>query len=255
MTEFYGELSETDIRAVIRAWQEIGECANCTGECQKTASRWSQPVIHKESGAIYVGTAFCEHGKKRFEQREFKRAGIPEKFCDKTLLDFKKTAATNAAMDIFRRMIYPKADDFKGAYFYGEPGTGKTFLASLIAQEFVRDFKRVIFRDMPSLLADIKATFDNKNASTEAFLDSLCDCDLLVLDDLGAERVTDWSVTQLYGIVNRRYNAGKLIIATANFDLEGLCERLGGDVTAKRIISRLREMTAQAFFGTKDWRN
>ena len=255
--ELYGELSESNFIEAVRAIKQTAECEGCTGTCQKTSQRWHKPIIRKnEDGSIYVNSALCNYGQIRYEQSEFRRSGIPEKFCDKTLTDFKKTAENQGAMDVFRRVIYPKADEAqKGAYFYGETGTGKTFMASLIAQEFVRDFRRVIFRDMPSLLTEIKATFDNRTPMTTAdFLESVCDCDLLVLDDLGAEKVTEWSVEQLYSIVNQRYNAGKILVATANFDLDGLQNRLGGDITAKRITSRLREMTSQAFFGTQDWR-
>ncbi len=249
--EAYGnDLSEGDIRTVIRVWREQNECEGCTGDCQKQVQRWSRPSVHKEFGGIYVHLAICKYGEEHFNRREFRRAGIPEKICNKTFADFKTTSENQAAIAIARKLLTSD----KGAYFYGEPGTGKTFLAALVAKDFVRDFQSVTFREMPTLLAEIKDTFDTKE-STEALLDRYCECDLLILDDVGAEKVTEWSTEQLFSIVNRRYNAQKKIIVTANFDLDGLTKRLGGDITAKRIVSRLREMTAQADFGTKDWRN
>ena len=115
-------------------------------------------------------------------------------------------------------------------------------------------FKSVIFGDVPALLADLKATFDS--GGTEQLLDCYCNCDLLILDDLGAGQMTDWSVGTIYQIVNSRYSAEKSIVVTSNYDLSGLEEILSrkGDVAGKRIVSRLREITFQCFLGTKDRR-
>ena len=132
---------------------------------------------------------------------------------------------------------------------------GKTFLASIIAQEFIRDHKSAVFGDVPSLLDEIKRTFDGEGNAQEV-LGCYCDCDLLVLDDMGAGQVTEWNVGQIYQIINQRYSAGKSTIITSNFDLECLGERLAGrdKYSAKRITSRLSEMCTLGFLGTMDRR-
>jgi len=149
-----------------------------------------------------------------------------------------------------------------GIYLYGGFGSGKTLLASIVAQEFIRAGKQVIFGDVPSLLSRIKATFD-KGGGTQEVVDSYNNCDLLILDDLGAGQSTEWSVSVLYQIINARYASGRRLIVTSNFDLNGLEQRLvvkdkAGKVvdalTAGRIVSRLSEKCVQAFLGAKDRR-
>ena len=89
------------------------------------------------------------------------------------------------------------------------------------------------------------------------------DCDLLILDDLGAGKITDWSVGVLYQIINARYNSEKPIIATSNYDFKGLAEalsvrdqsgRIVDALTGKRIVSRLREITFSVSLGENDRR-
>ena len=176
---------------------------------------------------------------------------IPRKYVGKTFDDYQVTPDNRRAVKIARWLVNEKPTT--GAYFYGGVGTGKTFLASIVAQEFIRVAQSVIFGDVPSLLTDIKATFDK--GTTSDLLKRYCACDLLILDDIGAEQVTDWSVAQIYLIVNARYSANLPTLATSNCDFNGLVNRYGGDIVAKRIVSRLKETTAQAFFGTTDRRN
>ena len=177
-------------------------------------------------------------------------AQIPAKYIGKTFDDYRETSENSEAVQIAHWLVDEKPN--KGAFFYGDVGTGKTLLAAIVAQEFMRDFRTVIFGDMPSLLTDIKSTFGTNK--TSELLERLISVDLLVLDDIGAEKVTDWSAEQLYLLVNGRYNGDKPVLVTSNYDFAGLTERFGGDILAKRITSRLSEMTVQAFFGTKDWR-
>jgi DNA replication protein DnaC len=91
---------------------------------------------------------------------------------------------------------------------------------------------------MPDLLSDIRATFDEKAPLSENdLLEDVNRPDLLVLDDLGAERTSSWVNDRLYLIINRRYDSGRPILVTTNLDLGELSDKIGD-----RIVSRLCEM-------------
>lgn len=138
-------------------------------------------------------------------------------------------------------------------YLYGGTGTGKTFLASLVAKEFWE--KSCVFRDVPSLLAELKGTF-GKNDLTQKFMARCEKTRLLILDDLGAGLITEWSVGILYEIINTRYNANRSVVVTGNYDFDGLERRLSvaDKFSGSRIISRLKEMCSTAYLGEEDRR-
>ena len=195
----------------------------------------------------------CKFGEQLNLINATSRAKIPAKYAGKTFSDYKRTEDNAEAVQI--ALWYVAEMPRRSLYLYGECGTGKTFLASLIAQAFSEKFKRVIFGDVPSLLDEIKRTF-NGNGSTQEIIDRYCESDLLVLDDLGAGQITGWNVGQLYQIVNRRYSTNSPIIVTSNFDYQDLETRLASEdkFSAKRIVSRLSEMCEVAYLGTNDRR-
>lgn len=178
---------------------------------------------------------------------------IPHRYLGKTFADYEVTADNVKAVKLAKWFL-TKGE--RGLYLYGGYGTGKTFLASLIVQEWKRAGRGVLFGDVPGLLDRIKATFDDSAERYQDVLDRYCKCELLVLDDLGAGYLTAWNVGQLYQIINARYNDGRPIIATSNYDLKGLAAAFGAidKVSAQRITSRLHEMCAQGFLGIKDRR-
>jgi DNA replication protein DnaC len=92
---------------------------------------------------------------------------------------------------------------------------------------------------MPRLLADIKETYeDNSQRSYLQLFDRLCGVDLLHIDDLGAEKRTEWVLEQLYAIVNERWQEQRSIVVTTNLvDVDQLREQIGA-----RTVSRLHEM-------------
>ena len=121
----------------------------------------------------------------------------------------------------------------------GGPGTGKTTLAMLASKAAIDAGRSVAIYSTPALLARIRQTFDAEGGEDGylAFFDRLVSVDLLHLDDLGAERSTDWVLEQLYAIVDRRYNDERSIVFTTNLEEPELTEQVGA-----RTVSRLVEM-------------
>lgn len=237
---------------------ELALCEGCTGTCTKEQNRYTIPVATDYFGEEHVARAVCEFGEKRQLQTKCTAAHIPTKYIGKTFDNYEITSDNKRAFGLSRQFVAEKPA--QGLYLYGNCGTGKTYLASLIAQEFV-DEGAVIFGDVPDLLSRLKETFDT--GGTEALISRYCRCTLLILDDIGTGKVTEWNVGILYQILNERYNRNLPIIATSNYDLDDLRGRLTvkgkngeiiDDITAKRITSRLSEMTIQAFLGLEDRR-
>lgn len=122
--------------------------------------------------------------------------------------------------------------------FSGPPGVGKTFLSTCIAKEFIKSGKSVIYDTaykIFSLLEDHKFKFNAKNAEELAFkTERLYECDLLILDDLGAEFKTAYSNAAFFDILNTRLNAGKKTIINTNLNMRELSDKY-----SERTFSRL----------------
>jgi DNA replication protein DnaC len=117
----------------------------------------------------------------------------------------------------FTREIERNLDEGKGLWFDGPVGTGKTSLAILVAKAARDAGRSYAVYPVPLLLAEIKRTFD-RDASDNylGFFRRLCTVDILVLDDLGAEKQTEWVLEQLYSIVNERWQDKRSIVVTTN---------------------------------------
>jgi DNA replication protein DnaC len=117
----------------------------------------------------------------------------------------------------FTRSIEEKLDAGRGLWFDGPVGTGKTSLAILVAKAAEDAGRTYAVYPVPRLLAEIKRTFDrDASDSYMGFFRRLCTVDLLVLDDLGAEKQTEWVLEQLYSIVNERWQDRRSIVVTTN---------------------------------------
>ncbi len=137
------------------------------------------------------------------------------------------------------RDIDESVDGGRGLWLCGDVGTGKTSLAMLVSLAAERAGRSVAIYPVTRLLAEIKDTYDSQNGgSYMSLFRKLCAVDLLHLDDLGAERRTDWVLEQLYSVVNERWQDERSIVITTNItDLDELREEIGA-----RTVSRLLEI-------------
>lgn len=134
------------------------------------------------------------------------------------------------------RDVARNLDEGRGIWFVGDVGTGKTTLAMLVSKAALEAGRTVAIYSLPRLLALVREAIDTEDGMLD-LLDRLASVDLLHLDDVGAERQTEWVLEQLYSIVNTRYEDQKAIVVTTNLDPERLAEQIGA-----RTVSRLIEM-------------
>jgi DNA replication protein DnaC len=126
-----------------------------------------------------------------------------------------------------------------GLWLMGDVGTGKTTLAMLVSKTALERGHSVAIYSVPRLLARIRRTYDAEvgEQSYLDFFDRLTSVDLLHLDDLGAEKSSDWVLEQLYSIVNERYESARSIVVTTNLGQPELEKQIGS-----RTVSRLVEI-------------
>jgi DNA replication protein len=130
-------------------------------------------------------------------------------------------------------------DAGRGLWLMGDTGTGKTTLAMLVSKTALQDSRSVAIYSLPKLLARIRRTYDSEPGGDSylSFFERLTSVDLLHIDDLGAEKRSDWVLEQLYALVNERYEAQRSMLVTTNLDQQQLEEQIG-----PRTVSRLVEI-------------
>lgn len=176
------------------------------------------------------------------------RLALPPRFI-RAGFDSFKTEYQPTAFTVARRY----ADEFKagktqkGLYLYGLAGSGKTHLAAAIGTKLMLDVS-ARFITVPELLIDIRKTF-GKNDQDNTILDRLASAGLLILDDLGSEKPTEWVQETLFVLIDRRYTAYRPTIITSNDSLDQLKNKLG-----YRIASRIAEMTEVVELRANDYR-
>ena len=167
-------------------------------------------------------------------------AVIPRRYRD---VAFERPPANEidpAIVAATRRYAYTidaQLDAGRGLWFMGPPGTGKTTLAMLVSKAASDAGRSVAIYSLPRLLNEIRDTHRSDRSHID-LLDRLTQVDLLHVDDVGAERTTDWVLEELYSIVNARYEDKRSMVITTNIlDREALCEQISA-----RTVSRLTEM-------------
>ncbi len=198
------------------------------------------------SGLLYdetSNTAYncrCRPQRVALNKARSLSAVIPRRYRD---VAFDRPPVTEIDASVVREArrfcddIHRHLDAGHGLWFMGPVGTGKTTLAMLVSKAALREGRSVAIYSLPRLLNEIRDTHRAERSHVE-LLDRLTAVDLLHIDDVGAERTTDWVLEELYSIVNARYEDRRSMVITTNIDdRDRLCEQI-----TERTVSRLTEM-------------
>lgn len=171
----------------------------------------------------------------------------------------------NATFESFNPIDNPKAlekaknfaDNFprnKGLLLTGTVGTGKTHLACAIANALLNKLYSVYFGNVVDIISFIRGTYNRDSSLTEEEAVNIMtkEVDLFIIDDLGKENNTEYTLSMLYQLINRVYENEKPIIITTNFNSIELARKLGE--RGQAIVSRITEMCEPVIFKGEDWR-
>ena len=195
----------------------------------------------------------CDCWREQVGGHRLAAANIPKRYQHCTLENFSAyNPSLERALEQARRVPrrFPSANNLReqgrGLLLGGLPGVGKTHLAVAVLKQVMNSSPaRGLFYDTRDLLRVIRSTYDPSIRTTELeVLRPVMTADLLVLDDLGAEKTSEWVEETMNLIVNTRYNERRLTIFTSNYkdipddtDPNALLFRIG-----HRMRSRLHEM-------------
>jgi DNA replication protein DnaC len=191
----------------------------------------------------------CECRERRIAQARTRgvRTVLPPKYQGVSferppVSDMARDPRTRAVLEQVRLYVDELGDrlaEGRGLWLTGDVGTGKTTLAMLVSKRAIEAGHSAAIYSLPRLLARIRRTYDG-DAGELSYLDffrRLTSVDLLHIDDLGAEKRSDWVLEQLYAIVDERYVTNRAMVVTTNLDLPDLEEQIG-----PRTVSRLVEI-------------
>src|SRR5215470_341948 len=199
----------------------------------------------------------CDCWRENIGRERLASANIPKRYQHCTLGNFTAyNESLQRAVVQTRRVADSFPDVSRGLFLEGQPGVGKTHLAVAVLKQAIQTTgARGLFYDTRDLLRIIRSTYDPATRTTELdILRPVMSAELLVLDDLGAEKPSEWVEETMNLIVNTRYNERRPTIFTTNYedhpdDVDSLKARVGF-----RLHSRLHEMCEFLEYDGGDYR-
>lgn len=214
-------------------------CGKCGGRKETWIQIWGQQRLVRCACKCQMDKYHSEQEKNAQKQSSLKIRALKDACFPMAAMNgwnFRQ-----ATMDENLKAVKRYADKWpemrkkrQGLLFYGDVGTGKTYAAVCVANAVMEQGYSCIITSVPRLVQALDG-----NREKVEFLDSVNRAELLILDDLGTERASEYMNEQVYGIIDGRYRTGKPLIVTTNLALADMVECRDGK---KRIYDRILEL-------------
>lgn len=218
----------------VATWLTPDRCT-CPGALQAWAKIDEQERLRKE--------ARLEKERQRLIEKLYGQCRLPERFMTRTFENFIIESDNRAAYEISLRYAqnFIEGKTVTGLFYGGTVGTGKTHLAAAITHHLLNQGVGVLFGTVTQMLGNIRRTYDEYSRENEYdILQRYIRVPLLVIDEWGKEKPSEWVQEKFFEIVNSRYEDNKPIIVTTNTEIDVLKDRY--DFAGEALVSRIREM-------------
>ena len=219
-------------------------CGKChtQKECVLTKGDGTTKTVHCACDCSVAQNAREAEEKRKRDRMQYldsmRRTGFPD--AEMRKWTFAKSDHTDQKNENIARKYVENFDAMRsqgtGLLLCGSVGTGKSFLAAAIANELISQGTPCLMTNFSRIISRISEKF----GGDQKYLDNLNRFDLLIIDDLGAERDSEYMWEKVMDVIDARYRAGLPLIVTTNFKPKDLYDP--SDIRRQRVFSRLKEM-------------
>jgi len=254
---------EAVISSLTQLYQYLEEkqnCSNCPGlnQCPNLLKGHFTNLEYTNE-QFYSTLAKCDK-QRQMEQEELRNRLFRSQYIPHNMLKvtFKNIDQTKGREDAFTALLefcltYQSNSNQKGIYLYGPLGVGKSHMMAAAANKLAEKGVSTLMIYVPDFFREMKSSIQDNSTSEK--VEALKDVEVLILDDIGAETISQWERDEILGaILQARMIKGLPTLYTSNLDLDALEEHLsysnkGGEegLKAKRIMERIRHFTTSYF--------
>ena len=235
--------------------ENLKNCENCKclNECKNKVNGCVY-YPEKKDDKLDFNYVACKYKNKYIEESKINKSftlGISNEIKNASMSEIDINDKKRVELIKWLKNFYDEyPNSKKGLYLHGSFGSGKTYLVAALLNELAKKNYKTVIMYYPEMLSRLKSTFDSTVESYNEVFDKIKTCDILLIDDIGAETVTNWSRDEILGtILQYRMEHELSTFLTSNLTIEELETHLSlvknnmDKVKARRIIERIKQLT------------